>query len=170
MNARCYGTSISDVLEKVLWFDIKEEKKKTYIKDEQDFSYKISPFQDKNKLILEATLTLKKQDKTKLIKRIEEIKQDREKKGHFAAPSAGSVFKNNRAFGEPTGALIDKLGLKGYTIGDAQVSPVHGNIIINKGNAKAEDIKNLIEYLQKRVFDAYGFILEPEVILAGEWD
>ncbi|MEM5948242.1 UDP-N-acetylmuramate dehydrogenase [Spirochaetia bacterium 38H-sp] len=170
MNARCYNTSISDVLESVIWLDMTTGRTKTYIKNPSDFAYKISPFQKGDKLILQAKLALHYNDKNILKKRIEEIKQDREKKGHFFAPSAGSVFKNNRDFGQPTGVLIDNLGLKGYSIGDAQVSPFHGNIIINRGQAKAEDIKRLIEYLQEQVYNAYGFTIEPEVIFAGDWD
>ena len=68
---------------------------------------------------------------------MQEHRQDRERKGHFLFPCAGSVFKNNRAFGAPTGVIVDSLGLKGRRIGGAQIAPFHGNIIINTGGATA---------------------------------
>jgi UDP-N-acetylmuramate dehydrogenase len=96
-------------------------------------------------------------------------RQDRERKGHYRFPSAGSVFKNNRAFGKSTGQIIDDLGLRGLRIGGAQVAPWHGNIIVNTGNATAADIRALVDELTARVYAALGIWLEPEVIFAGEW-
>ena len=92
---------------------------------------------------------------------------DRTAKGHFKLPSAGSVFKNNHAFGKPSGQLIDEAGLRGLRIGDAQVAPWHGNFIVNAGSATAQEIVELIETIQERVKDKTGFELEPEVIFAG---
>ena len=93
---------------------------------------------------------------------------DRKQKGHFKAPSAGSVFKNNRSFGEPSGILIDKTGLKSTRIGGAQVAPWHGNIIINCGNAKSSDVKALVDLVQEKVRQKTGFTLEPEIIFAEQ--
>ena len=90
--------------------------------------------------------------------------QDRERKGHFKAPSSGSVFKNNRDFGEPSGRLIDEAGLKGAKIGGAQIAPWHGNIIINAGNATCSDIKKLVRLAQEKVKERTGFMLECEVV------
>jgi UDP-N-acetylmuramate dehydrogenase len=95
---------------------------------------------------------------------MEQNRKDRESKGHYRFPSAGSVFKNNRAFGKPTGQLIDALGLKGHTIGDAQIAPWHGNIIINKGKAKSSDILALVEFMEERVKTELGLKLEREII------
>jgi UDP-N-acetylmuramate dehydrogenase len=97
------------------------------------------------------------------------IKQDREEKGHFLHPCAGSIFKNNRAFGRPTGMLIDSLGLKGASIGEARVSKLHGNIIVNAGNARGEDVLALILLLETKVREAFGFELEREILLVGQW-
>ncbi len=94
---------------------------------------------------------------------------DREGKGHFLYPCAGSVFKNNRAFGAPTGQLLDSLGLKGRSIGGAQVAPYHGNIVINTGGATAADVRALIELMETEALRARGLRLEREVILTGEW-
>ena len=94
---------------------------------------------------------------------------DREKKGHFLYPCAGSVFKNNRDFGAPTGKIVDSLGLKGRRVGAAQIAPFHGNIIINTGGATAEQIRALILLIEEEVERKLGFALEREVLLVGEW-
>ena len=100
---------------------------------------------------------------------MQDHRQDRERKGHFLFPCAGSVFKNNRNFGAPTGELIDSLGLKGLRAGGAQVAPFHGNIIVNVDHARAADVLGLIETLEREVRLRLGFALEREVILVGEW-
>jgi UDP-N-acetylmuramate dehydrogenase len=101
--------------------------------------------------------------------RMQEHRKDREKKGHFLYPCAGSVFKNNRAFGAPTGVLVDSLGLKGRRMGGAQIAPFHGNIIINTGGATAHDVLALMELVENEVRRRLGFHLEREVLLVGEW-
>lgn len=91
------------------------------------------------------------------------IESYRNEKHHFDTASCGSVFKNNYDFGTPTGALVEKLGLKGLESGDAQIAPYHGNIIINHGEAKSSDILSLIDTVQQRILLEYGFTPEPEV-------
>ena len=100
---------------------------------------------------------------------MERIRADREAKGHFSKPSAGSVFKNNHAFGDPSGKIIDRLGLRGYRIGGAQISELHANIIVNAGGATASEIDSLASLVSARVREAFGFELEREVIKVGEW-
>ena len=96
-------------------------------------------------------------------------REDREAKGHFLYPCAGSIFKNDRRFGNPTGRIIDSLGLKGERVGAAQVSELHGNIIVNRGGARAADVLQLIRRIEARVRDSLGLALEREVRLVGEW-
>jgi UDP-N-acetylmuramate dehydrogenase len=79
------------------------------------------------------------------------------------------MFKNNRDFGKPTGAILDSLGLRGARIGDAGISPWHANIFVNFGQASAADMRALIEKAQTLARDAYGFALEPEVLFTGEF-
>ena len=93
--------------------------------------------------------------------------RDRYNKGHYDGPSAGSVFKNDRRFGRPSGEIIDSLGLRGYRIGGAKVSDKHANIFINAGAATATDFRRLIDMVRDRVRDAYGFELEREVQYVG---
>ncbi|MCF7928254.1 MAG: UDP-N-acetylmuramate dehydrogenase, partial [Spirochaetales bacterium] len=169
MNARCYGISVSERLESVRYLDENLQVREMIV-DAKNFGYKTSPFQDKDAVILDAVFQLAEGDPAQIRRRMEKNREDRTTKGHFRAASAGSTFKNNRDFGSPTGVLIDRLGLKGYQIGGAMVAPYHGNIIINTGNAASRDILDLIRYIERRVYERYGFSLEREVRLIGDWE
>lgn len=168
MNARCYGTSISDVLR---WATLihPDGTRTRYEPAPEEFAYKKSPFQTRRAVIYEASFSLKQEELEVITARMREIESDRRSKGHFDAPSAGSVFKNNRSFGKPTGKIIDELGLKGHQIGGARISPLHGNIIVNTGTATAADILALVRYVETTVEAATGFRLEREVIPVGAW-
>jgi len=168
MNARCYGRSISEALVSVKYAEPSGEIVTMKV-DKDRFSYKRSPFQRHRRLILSATFALESADAQAMRERMESIKQDRERKGHFQYPCAGSIFKNDRAFGNPTGKLIDSLGLKGRCIGAACVSQHHGNIIVNTEAASAEEVFRLIRLLEDEVYRAYGFRLEREILLVGQW-
>ena len=93
----------------------------------------------------------------------------RKEKGHFLAPSAGSVFKNDAANGVIAGKVIDECGLKGMQIGGAQVAPWHGNFIVNTGDATAQDIYDLVELIKKIVAEKRGIQLECEIIFLGDF-
>ncbi len=168
MNARCYGSSISDVLD---WVEILDEAGTVVRVDARpdQFDYKISPFQKRRAVILSACFRLRRDERAGILEEMESNRADRERKGHFAAPSAGSVFKNNRGFGNPSGKIIDSLGLRGYSIGGAKISEHHANMIINTGSATASDIEDLTRYVARRVREELGFELEREVIPVGEW-
>ena len=170
MNARCYGSSIVDVTAQVVYLD------RSYrlaalspAAGEGGFSYKYSPFQHNGGIILRADFSLAPGDPERITAQMEEVAADRDEKGHFQYPSAGSVFKNNRAFGIPTGKLLDELGMRGLRRGDAQIAPFHGNLIVNHGSASAEDVRWLVETAQRTVFDKRGLVLEPEIRFIGEW-
>jgi len=174
MNARCYGRQMSDILS---WVEIINfegcaaggEPQTERISTSEGFGYKKSPFQNKDCLIMSACLKLKHGKKDAILGEMEKNRQDRDDKGHYNFPCAGSVFKNNPDFGKHTGIIIDEIGLKGHKKGGAQVAPFHGNIIINTGKAKASDIRKLIEEVAAKVKAATGFALEPEVLFIGEW-
>ncbi|MBN1523313.1 MAG: UDP-N-acetylmuramate dehydrogenase [Spirochaetales bacterium] len=168
MNARCYGISISDTLHSVTTIDTRGEITTSPINPVQ-FDYKKTPFQKSREIIIEACFSLSPGNTEILKKLMAEKHQDRKKKGHFDYPSAGSIFKNNRAFNEPTGKIIDSLGLRGYAIGGAQISPKHANIIINTGKATADDVLSLIAFVKAKVKKTCGFCLEEEVIPVGEF-
>lgn len=96
------------------------------------------------------------------------IALERTSKKHFTWPSCGSVFKNNYSFGVPMGVVIDKLGLKGLTRGGALIPEHHGNMIVNTGGAKADDVIYLIKTVQEKVQEAHGFVPEPELVILDE--
>lgn len=179
MNARCYEKSISDILvsARTMVFNPSGIEFETYLFCADDWDYKKSPFQihtegikipENGKIIVSAVFKMKRADKTEIKAQTELRRKDRIQKGHFRAPSAGSTFKNSRKIGSPSGKVIEEAGLKGFSIGGAQVAPWHGNFVINKGNASSADTLKLIEYIQKTVLEKTGFLLEPEVIFAGE--
>jgi UDP-N-acetylmuramate dehydrogenase len=177
MNARCYETSVSDILEDTEFLAADggerpgEALKPMWVsRFEGDFSYKKSPFQSREGIILSARFRLRRRDRTELLRRMEELRRDREQKGHYRSPSAGSAFKNRRDFGKPTGKILDELGLRGLTVGGAAIAPWHGNIIINTGNASAADIRALTELAAEKAKAALGIDLEPELLFAGDWD
>jgi UDP-N-acetylmuramate dehydrogenase len=168
MNARCYGRSVSDVLVETEILD--ESGARQWVPSRpEEFDYKKSPFQGRDVLILQARFALRPRPEAEIRGEMAEHRQDRENKGHYRYPSAGSTFKNNRDFGKPTGQIIDELGLRGLAIGGAQVAPWHGNIIINAGNASAADIRALTLEVAARVKAAAGLVLEPEILFVGDW-
>jgi UDP-N-acetylmuramate dehydrogenase len=169
MNARCYDHEWSDIFVRAsIIYHTGQSSIITY--DAKNWSYKKSPFQEANALIewVEVQL-IPGADKSKLRDTALICYQDRESKGHFRAPCAGSFFKNNRSFGHPTGKLIENMGLKGYSFGGAQVAPWHGNILINANQATATDIYQLCHIIQERAQAHYQHQFEPEVIFLGNF-
>jgi len=167
MNARCYESEIADVLSWAEIIDYDDQGKITRIFPREGFDYKTSPFQKKDCFILSAAFNLKPGDKNNIYAKMENNRHDRQEKGHYRYPCAGSAFKNNRDFGKPIGQIIDELGLKGHKVGGAQIAPFHGNIIINTGNATAKDIRTLMNEVSAKVKSAKGFTLEPEILFVG---
>jgi len=167
MNARCYDREIADVARQAQVLE------KSGIRDitlqKEDFSYKKSPFQEKNGLILAVSVALEEGAGDVIREKMTACRKDREAKGHYRYPSAGSAFKNNRAFGKPTGQIIDELGLKGLCAGDAQIAPWHGNIIINRGSARSADIFALVRTVEDRVKRETGLELEREILFIGNF-
>ena len=179
MNARCYGASVSDVIESAEYVNLSEiplnsvfnlaNLTKVYHNRTEDWDYKKSPFMDFCSLILSASFKVRQLEKSAETEaRIRSLNEgyveDRRNKGHFKAPSAGSVFRNNRLFGKPSGLLVDEAGLKGLAEGGAQIAPWHGNFIINNGGATAGDVKLLVQKAQEAVKVKTGFELVPEII------
>jgi UDP-N-acetylmuramate dehydrogenase len=171
MNARCYGREIADVLVEtdVMDFSLSPPKKLRMPANRSEFGYKRSPFQGREAFILSAAFRLLPEGADQILARMDANRRDREEKGHYRFPSAGSVFKNNPDFGKPTGKIIDELGLRGLQIGGAKIADRHGNFIINTGGATAKDIRALTEEAAARVKESAGFILEPEILFVGEW-
>jgi UDP-N-acetylmuramate dehydrogenase len=117
-------------------------------------------------VVLSAVLSLKNATPEAVSATIAQF-SERRKATQPPGASMGSMFKN--PVGDHAGRLIDAAGLKGTRIGNAEISPVHGNFFINHGETKASDIRSLIELAQKTVFEKFGINLELEVELIGEW-
>ncbi|GMO26412.1 MAG: UDP-N-acetylmuramate dehydrogenase [Termitinemataceae bacterium] len=165
MNARCFDTSVSDRIVRVQILD--EKLQKVWVPfTSADWDYKKSPFQKDNILILQAEFKLEKGNKETIQNKMNGFLAERECRGHFRFPSAGSVFKNNREHGKPAGKIIEDLGLRGTQIGGAQIAPWHGNFIINTGSARAADIAALVQIVQRQALQKMGLILETEIVFA----
>ena len=169
MNARCYDSEIADVLEEATIIDENGRVQQVAF-NSNEWRYKVSPFQTSRQVILEAVFRLEKASPELLRHAMLEKRNDREQKGHYRAPCAGSAFKNNRAFGAPSGVIIDQCGLKGFSVGGAAVSSWHANIPVNTGAAKAQDMKRLLEKITEEVQRQKALQLEPELLSFGDWD
>jgi UDP-N-acetylmuramate dehydrogenase len=159
MNAGAYGGEMKQVLTEItaLWPD---GVRKMSVEDAQ-LSYRRSIFAAEDAIVLGATVRVTKDDPAAIRERMDELIARRKKTQPLEYPSAGSTFK--RPEGNFAGTLIEKTGLKGLTVGCAQVSEKHAGFLINVGGATCADVLALIEEVQRRVNDAYGVLLEPEV-------
>ena len=173
MNARCFEKEISQVVGKIRWLEppvivgrdptILSPKEAVFAPS--DWDYKKSPFTGTGRVVLSVEFIVQKGDKASIAQKAAAFIQERKNKGHYKAPCAGSVFKNNRAFGRPTGKIIDELGLKGERRGGAQIAPFHGNIIINAGGASSADVRALVDLCKARAKEKFGIELEEEIVL-----
>jgi UDP-N-acetylmuramate dehydrogenase len=120
----------------------------------------------KNSIILSAVFRLKIDNQSHIRERIQKILLSRKETQPLDLPNAGSIFKNPE--GVSAGKLVDEAGLKGIQIGNAKVSELHANFILNMGNATAQNILSLIEKIQQKVYQKTGFMLEPEIRIVGE--
>ena len=165
MNAGAYNGEMSHVVTAVRAVDFQGNIKE-YDASHLDFGYRHSVFHDNHEVIGEVIMTLKPGDKTAIKARMDELTEKRESKQPLEYASAGSTFK--RPPGYFAGTLIEQTGLKGLSVGDAQVSHKHAGFVINTGSASAKDVLDLIAEVQRRVYDQHGVHLEPEVRMIGE--
>ena len=128
---------------------------------ECDFSYRHSIFFDRPWIIVNAELELPYGDKKEIKEKIDKYAKSRREKQPINFPSAGSTFKRGTDF--ITAKLIDECNLKGYAVGDAEVSTLHAGFVINKGNATAKDVMAVIEHVKKTVLEKTGKQIELEI-------
>jgi UDP-N-acetylmuramate dehydrogenase len=164
MNAGAYGREIKDVVEKVAFMTGKGEIME-HGKGGLNFTYRMLDLPP-DLLILAAAFSLVRGDISETRKKIEKILAMRKEKHPLIYRNAGSIFKNPP--GISAGRIIEETGLKGLQMGDARISEVHGNFIVNLGRAKAADVLALIDAVKKRVFEKKGIVLETEVCIIGE--
>ncbi|HEY8443937.1 MAG TPA: UDP-N-acetylmuramate dehydrogenase [Clostridia bacterium] len=166
MNAGAYGGSISDCVLTVEAYN--GASFETLSNEDCEFGYRKSIFMTKPEYIItSAKLGLVPDKKEKLEQLAEEYRTKRSE-SQPAGKTLGSAFKKMKDNIAP-GEILDKAGLKGYTIGGAMISPVHANFIINKGNATCQDVLMLLEYMQETIYQKTGMVPELEIRLLGEF-
>ena len=158
MNAGAYGGEMAQVVRSVTCLNIDGEIETV---TDFDFGYRKSIFSDGKRLILSAVMELQPGDRAAITARMDELAAQRQSKQPLEFPSAGSMFK--RPVGHFAGALIEQSGLKGFTVGGAQVSEKHAGFVINAGGATCSDVLELVRQVQMRVMEKFGVELEMEV-------
>ena len=163
MNAGAYGGQTADILFCSTYYDMEGGGLSTLAGADHAFDYRNSIYRTHKKwIILSASFLLQPGDQRKIRSRMEDFMQRRKCKQPLEYPSAGSVFK--RYPGRFTGQMIEECGLKGRSIGGAQVSEKHAGFIINKGGATAEDVLRLIDVIRQEVLQKFGVEIECEMI------
>jgi len=160
MNAGAYGGEMKDVVTRVDYLDAAGNPGEKS-GDELDFGYRHSAFSDSDMIVTGCELKLSHGDRETIKARMRELAEKRRASQPLEMPSAGSTFK--RPVGGYAAALIEQSGLKGCTIGGAQVSAKHSGFVVNRGDASCEDVLALIEYIRETVLDKTGITLEPEI-------
>ncbi len=161
MNAGAFDGEMKNIVEYVKYMDVNTSEIRILHNDEIKFEYRKSIFEKLNTVILEVGMKFNKDEKKNIESKMNEYKEKRMKTQPLDYPSAGSTFKRGKDF--ISSKLIDECGLKGYTIGGAQVSKKHAGFIVNIGNATAKDILDLIEYVKEVVYKKFEKELETEV-------
>ena len=166
MNAGAYGGEIKDIILSATVLTADGQVKEIQ-KEELDLSYRHSCIPEKGYIVLGAKLALTPKLQDEIRAEMAQLREKRVEKQPLEYPSAGSTFK--RPEGYFAGKLVMDAGLRGYSVGDAQVSEKHCGFVINKGNAAAADVLTLIKDVQERVMEQFGVQLEPEVKMIGEF-
>ena len=165
MNAGAHGKEFKDIVNTVTCMDYDGNIKQFENKD-MEFDYRRSMLKDKKYIVLEVGMQFEKGTEKDIRQKMEEYATYRKEKQPIEYPSAGSTFKRGSDY--ITAKLIDEAGLKGFSIGGAEVSEKHAGFIINKGNATAKDILELIEYVRNKIYEKYNKEIELEIEIIGE--
>ena len=164
MNAGAYGGELKDAVESVVCYYLPEQRLYEVTAEKCQFGYRDSFFKKlPGNVIISAVFRLHEGDKDEIAAKMRELNERRRDKQPLDLPSAGSAFK--RPEGHYAAALIDEAGLKGFSVGSAQVSEKHAGFIVNTGNATSADIHELMKQVRKWVYDNSNVLLEPEIIL-----
>lgn len=167
MNAGAHGSDISRILKKahILFEDGSME---WLSNEEMEYSYRTSVLQNKRPgIVLEAVLELQEGNKDEIVRDIKEYKEYRRVTQPWSKPCCGSVFRN--PLPDHAGKLIEDANLKGYKIGGAEISDMHGNFIVNTGGATAADVLGLIDYIKATILEQKGIHMQTEVEILGDF-
>lgn len=165
MNAGAYGGEMKDIVASVHAVSPDGRDEKDFTNEEMQFGYRSSILQQNGWIATDVIFNLTTGNKEEIAAQMKDLNARRNAKQPVNYPSAGSTFK--RPEGYFAGKLIEDAGLKGLTVGGAQVSTLHSGFVINKGGASATDILQLIALVQNTVYDKFGVMLEPEVRIIG---
>ena len=165
MNAGAHGKEMKDIVEKIKCVDINGNEKE-FSNEEANFEYRKSIFKGNSYIVTEVVLNLEKGKKEEIKAKMDEYAQYRKTKQPIEYPSAGSTFKRGKDY--ITAKLIDDAGLKGYSIGDAVVSTKHSGFVINKGNASAKDVLDLVKYIKDTIEEKFNKQIELEIEVVGK--
>lgn len=166
MNAGAYGSEFKDFVEETTYIDLEDNEIKTINNKEHEFKYRYSIFQNKKAVIISTKLRLKYGDKQEIKDKMNANLEARKEKQPLEFPNAGSTFKRGEDF--ITAQLIDQCGLKGAKIGGAEVAEKHAGFIVNKGNATANDVIELVKKVEDEVYNKFGKRIELEIEVIGE--
>ncbi len=166
MNAGAYGGEMKDIIEKVYVLD-ENGAQLELDRDALDLGYRHSCIPEKKYIVTKVVLELVPRNEAEIRSEMKELNEKRAEKQPLQYPSAGSTFK--RPEGYFAGKLIMDAGLRGYQVGGAQVSEKHCGFVINKGDATAADICQLMRDVSDKVQAQFGVVLEPEVKMIGEF-
>lgn len=165
MNAGAHKKEMKDIVKTVKCVNFQGEEKE-FTNQELEFGYRTSRFKKEKYIITEVEIALQKGNKQQIQAKMEEYKTYRKEKQPIEYPSAGSTFKRGADF--ITAKLIDEAGLKGYCVGDAEVSTKHCGFIINKGKATAKEVLALVEQIQEKIQEKFDKKIELEIEVIGE--
>lgn len=162
MNAGTKEGEMKDILDSVTLIN-NDGELVVVMKDDIPFGYRRSGLE--GMVIVGATLRLRKGEPDEIKKRIRIRLEERAIKEPSGIPNAGSIFKNPES--DSAGKVIEETGLKGFRMGDAEISQIHANFIVNKGKAKSSDVISLMRVIEEKVFKEKGIVLEPEIRIVG---
>ena len=165
MNAGAHGKEMKDIVKCVRCIDYQGNEKE-FTNQEMKFEYRKSRLKEEKYIVTEVELILEKGKKEEIKEKMEEYAKYRKEKQPIEYPSAGSTFKRGNDF--ITAKLIDEAGLKGYSIGEAEVSTKHSGFIINRGNATTKDVLELVKYVEDEVYKKFNKKIELEIEIIGK--
>ena len=165
MNAGAHGREMKDIVKTVTCFDLGGNKK-VFTNEEMEFSYRKSIIFSKKYIVTEVEIELEKGKEQEIKEKMDKYAKFRKEKQPLEYPSAGSTFKRGEDF--ITAKLIDEAGLKGMSVGGAEISTKHAGFIINKNNATAKDVLDLVQKVKDEIYNKFGKKIELEIEIIGE--